>query len=158
MPDPALLEDTTTPSFPRVRPANVYMRPCRRNWGPDQRTPPARVARHRLHAPMLVPMIPPRIHAAPAHPARMNGPNTHVPARTQHAPGNKPLCILQPRARDAGNKITASAHGMGSGGSSVDARVIGCLGVERRAERFFSYLAILRYLFFPLAPCYCVYL
>ena len=32
---------------------------------------------------------------------------------------------------------------MGSGGSAVDAMVIGCLGVERRAERFFSYLAIL---------------
>jgi hypothetical protein len=31
---------------------------------------------------------------------------------------------------------------MGSGGSAVDAMVIGCLGVERRAERFFSYLAI----------------
>jgi hypothetical protein len=33
---------------------------------------------------------------------------------------------------------------MGSGGSAVDAMVIGCLGVERRAERFFSYLAILK--------------
>jgi hypothetical protein len=32
---------------------------------------------------------------------------------------------------------------MGSGGSAVDAMVIGCLGVERRAERFLSYLAIL---------------
>jgi hypothetical protein len=31
---------------------------------------------------------------------------------------------------------------MGSGVSSVDAMVIGCLGVDRRAERFFSYLAI----------------
>jgi hypothetical protein len=31
---------------------------------------------------------------------------------------------------------------MGSGGSAVDAMVIGCLGVERRAERFLSYLAI----------------
>jgi hypothetical protein len=82
MSDPALREDTTTPSFSRARPANVYMRLNRRSWGPDQRTPPARVARHRLPAPMLVPMLPPRIHAAPAHPARMSGPNTHVPART----------------------------------------------------------------------------
>jgi hypothetical protein len=32
---------------------------------------------------------------------------------------------------------------MGSGGSAVDAMVIGCLDVDRRAERFFSYLAIL---------------
>ena len=80
--DPALREDTTTPSFSHARPANVYMRLNRSNWGPDQRTPPARVARHRLPAPMLVPMLPPRIHAAPAHPARMNGPNTHVPACT----------------------------------------------------------------------------
>ena len=39
------------------------------------------------------------IHAAPVHSARRNGPNTHVPACTQHAPGNKPLCIHQPRAR-----------------------------------------------------------
>jgi hypothetical protein len=37
---------------------------------------------------------------------------------------------------------------MGSGGSAVDAMVIGCLGVERRAERFLSYLAILFNLFF----------
>jgi len=35
------------------------------------------------------------------------------------------ICILQPRARDAGNKIAASAHGMGSGGSAVDDMVIG---------------------------------
>jgi hypothetical protein len=50
--------------------------------------------------------------------------------------------MRQPRACDSGNKIAASAHGMGSGGSAVDAMAIGCLGVERRAERFFSYLAI----------------
>ena len=50
--------------------------------------------------------------------------------------------MWQPCARDSGNKIEASAHGMGSGGSAVDAMVIGCLGAERRAERFFSYLAI----------------
>ncbi len=90
---------------------------------------------------MLVSSLPPRIHAAPAHPVRMNCPNTHVSARTQHAPGNKPLYILQPRACDAGNKITASAHVMGSGGSAV-AMVIGRLGVDRHVERFFSYLAI----------------
>ena len=43
------------------------------------------------------------------------------------------------RAHDSGNKIAASAHGMGSGGLAVDAMAIGCLGVERREERFFSY-------------------
>jgi hypothetical protein len=32
---------------------------------------------------------------------------------------------------------------MGSGGLAVDAMTIGCLGVERRVERFFSYLTIL---------------
>jgi hypothetical protein len=47
--------------------------------------------------------------------------------------------MWQPCAHDSGNKIAASAHGMGSGGSVVDAMVIGCLGVDRRAERFFSY-------------------
>jgi len=43
---------------------------------------------------------------------------------------------------DSGNKIAVSAHGMGSGGLAVDAMAIGCLGVDRRVERFFSYLAI----------------
>ena len=37
----------------------------------------------------------------------------------------------------AGNKTTASTHGMGSGGLAVDAMAIGCLGVERCGERFF---------------------
>ena len=41
------------------------------------------------------------------------------------------------RARDSRNKITVSAHVMGSGGLAVDAMAIGCLGVERRGERFF---------------------
>jgi len=41
------------------------------------------------------------------------------------------------RARDPGNKAAASAHGMGSGGLAVDAVAIGCLGAERRGERFF---------------------
>jgi len=68
--------------------------------------------------------------------------DTHVPTRNQHAPGNKPLYIRQPRARDTCKKIAASAHVMGSGGSAIDTMVIGCLGVECRAERFFSYLAI----------------
>jgi len=45
-------------------------------------------------------------------------------------------------ARDSVNKIAASAHGMGSGGLAVDAMAIGCLGVERRVERFFSYLGL----------------
>jgi hypothetical protein len=40
-------------------------------------------------------------------------------------------------ARDSGNKIAASAHGMGSGCLAVDAMVIGCLGVERHVERVF---------------------
>jgi hypothetical protein len=50
-------------------------------------------------------------------------------------PGNRVFCIWQPCARDSGNKTAASAHGMGSGGLSVDAMAIGCLGVERRGER-----------------------
>ena len=106
-------------------------------------------ARPRRQAP------PPRTHAgvqAPAaHPRRTRAPRTHErPEHAclgthHHAPGNKPVSILQPRACDAGNKIDASAHGMGSGSSAVDAMpvVIGRLGVDRRAELFFSYLAIL---------------
>ena len=38
---------------------------------------------------------------------------------------------------DSGNKTAASAHGMGSGVLAVDARAIGCLGVDRCGERFF---------------------
>ena len=64
---------------------------------------------------------------------------------TQKDPGNKVFRIWQAGALDSGNKIAVSAHGMGSGGLavSVDAMAIECLGVERRVERFFSYLAIL---------------
>ena len=57
-------------------------------------------------------------------------------------PGNTGFRVWQTGARDSGNKIAASAHGMGSGGLAVDAMSIGCLGVDRRVERFFSYLAI----------------
>ena len=64
------------------------------------------------------------------------------PACTQKVPGNKVFRIWQAGALDSGNKIAASAHGMGSGGLAVDAMAIGCLGVDRRVERFFSYLAI----------------
>jgi len=93
---------------------------------------------------------PPRTHTAPqapaAHPRRTRAPRTQE--RPEHTrpgmhplsptvPGNKPFCMWQPYARDSGNKIADSAHGMGSGGSAVDAMVIGCLGVDRRAERFF---------------------
>ena len=60
----------------------------------------------------------------------------------QKDPGNKVFRIWQAGALDSGNKIAVSAHGMGSGGLAVDAMAIGCLGLERRVERFFSYLAI----------------
>ena len=56
------------------------------------------------------------------------------PACTQKVPGNKVFRIWQVGSRDSGNKIAASAHGMGSGGLAVDAMAIGCLGVERRVE------------------------
>jgi hypothetical protein len=52
-------------------------------------------------------------------------------------PGNMVFCIWQPCARDSGNKLAASAHVMGSGGLAVDAMAIGCLGMDRRGERFF---------------------
>ena len=63
------------------------------------------------------------------------------PACTQNDPGNKVFRIWQAGALDSGNKIAASAHGMGSGGLAVDAMAIGCLGVERRVERFFFILS-----------------
>jgi hypothetical protein len=46
---------------------------------PLQRTPPTCGARHRLPARMPLPRLPPRTHAAPAHPARRNGPNAPAP-------------------------------------------------------------------------------
>jgi hypothetical protein len=47
------------------------------------------------------------------------------------------FCIWQPCTLDSGNKIAASAHGMGAGDLAVDAMSIGCLGVDR-SERFFE--------------------
>jgi len=44
-------------------------------------------------------------------------------------------------SRDSGNKIAASAHGMGSGCLPVDAMVIGCLGWSAVWSGF-SYSAI----------------
>ena len=51
----------------------------------------------------------------------------HVcPVYMRVGPGNRVFCIWQPCARDSGNKTVASAHGMGSGDSAVDAMAIGC--------------------------------
>ncbi len=113
---------------------------------PAQRTPPTRCDRHHLPARMTLPRLPPRTHAVP-HTPHAGTARTHPhPACTQKVPGNKVFRICQAGARDSGNKIPASAHGMGTGGLAVDAMSIGCLGVDRRVERFFSYLTI----------CYCV--
>ena len=95
---------------------------------------------------------PSRTHAAAetpaAHPCRTCAPR--MQERPEHTrPLMHPVCPqkqgflhMAACARDSGDKITASAHDMGSGYLAVDAMVIGCLGVERRAERFLSYLAI----------------
>ena len=91
---------------------------------------------------MLVSRLPPRIHAAPAGLYSCPYSYDTRPFVCEACPGNKVFRIWQAGARDSGNKIAASAHGMGSGGLAVDAMAIGCLGVERRVERFFSYLAI----------------
>jgi len=64
-----------------------------------------------------------------------------VPKRWAQVDFTEVFLIWQAGACDSGNKIAASAHGMGSGGLAVDAMSIGCLGVERRVELFFSYLA-----------------
>ena len=73
-----------------------------------------------------------------------------VPKRWAQVDFTEVFRIWQAGACDSGNKIAASAHGMGSGGLafSVDAMAIGCLGVDRRVELFFPYLAI-----FP--NCHC---
>ena len=94
--------------------------------------------RHRLPVRMPLPKLPPRTHDAPAHPARRNGPNASAPRMHPVGPRKQGfLHMVGVRARDSGNKIAASAHGMGSGGLAVDSMAIGCLGVERRVERFF---------------------
>ena len=89
---------------------------------------------HRPPAPMPLPRLPPLTHDTREQPACRHGPSTH--ARSA-CPGNTVFCIWQPCARDSGNKIAASAHDMGSGGLAFEAMAIGCLGVERRGERFF---------------------
>ncbi len=100
-------------------------------------------ARPRRQAP------PPRTHAgaqAPAaHPRRTRALCTQE--RPEHkCPGTHPA-----RPRKQASLHTAAARARRrqqdrgqctSGGSAVDTMVIGCLGVERRAELFFSYLAI----------------
>jgi len=58
--------------------------PMQLQGGPDQRTPPTCDAMHRLHVPMPLSRLLPRTHAAPAHPARRDDPNTHVPACTHY--------------------------------------------------------------------------
>jgi hypothetical protein len=52
-------------------------------------------------------------------------------------PENPVFCTWQRNAGDPGNKAEASAHGKGSGDSSVDAVEPGCLGADRHGERFF---------------------
>jgi len=91
---------------------------------------------------MLVSRLPPRIHAAPAGLYSCPYSYDTRPFVCEACPGNKVFRIWQADARDSGNKIAASAHGMGAGGLAVDAMAIGCLGVERRVERFFSYRAM----------------
>ena len=143
MSDPELLEDTASPSQPRARQRNEHAR--RRRWKgarrcnvrsppavPGTASPHARRYLDSRRAPTPHPRTP---HAGTAR--------THPhPACTQNVPGNKVFRICQAGALDSGNKIAASAHGMGSGGLAVDAMAIGCLGVERRVERFFPYLAM----------------
>ncbi len=89
---------------------------------------------------------PPRTHAAAqtpaAHPRRTCAPCTQErPEHTRpYAPSRSPetrFSAYVSRARNSGNKIAASAHGMGSGGLAVDTMAIGCLGVDHRLKLFF---------------------
>ena len=82
---------------------------------------------------MLVSRLPPRIHSAPAGLYSCPYSYDTRPFVCEACPGNKVFRIWQAGARDSGNKIAASAHGMGSGGPTVDAMVIGRLGVDCRA-------------------------
>jgi hypothetical protein len=77
----------------------------------------------------------PAPHAHPAVSKRPRNQRVRMPSRARSAcPENTIFCIWQPCARDSGNKIAASAYGMGSGGLVVDAMAIGCLGVDRRGK------------------------
>ena len=143
MSDPELLEDTASPSPPRARQRNEHA--CRRRWKGARRcnvcrppTVPGTASPHACR--YLDSRRAPTPHLRTPHAGTAR---THPhPACTQNVPGNKVFRIWQAGALDSGNKIAVSAHGMGSGGLAVDAMAIGCLGVERRVERFFSYLAI----------------
>ena len=143
MSDPELLEDTSSPNPPRARQLNEHA--CRRRWKGARRCnvrrPPAVPGTASPHACLYLDSR----HAPTPH---LRTPHTGTarthphPACTQKVPGNKVFHIWQAGALDSGNKIAASAHGMGSGGLAVDVMEFGCLGVDRRVERFFSYLAI----------------
>ena len=75
-------------------------------------------------------MIAPRVQARPK--------NAHRRMYARPAPETRfSAYVRRARARDSGNKIADSAHGMGSGDLAVDVMVIGCLGVDRRGERIF---------------------
>ena len=59
--------------------------------------------------------------------------SVHFVYTSRADPENGVFCTHQPCARDPGNKVAASAHGMGLGGLTVDAVAIGCLGAARRS-------------------------
>ena len=144
MSDPELLEDTASTSPTRARQRNEHA--CRRRWKGARRCnvvrcPPAVPGTASPHAcRYLDSRRAPTPHLRTPHAGTAR---THPhPACTQNDPGNKVFRMWQAGALDSGNKIAVSAHGMGSGGLAVDAMAIGCLGVDRRVELFFSYLAI----------------
>jgi hypothetical protein len=133
--------------------------------GPDQQKQTMHDTMHSPPAPTPLARLPPLTHAARAHPACRHGPSTHDAvgahdrsrkqqisahgSRARSTPATSPkwrvpipnrytakakLCFCKNNKRTI--IITASEHGMGSGGSAADATAIGCPGAERRGEPF----------------------
>jgi hypothetical protein len=140
MSDPAQREDTKSPIPPRVHSHTSLTCSPRCDRDPTNGRSPSEVSctdpLHPCSCPDSRRSPTPHEHTPHAGTARVCTPSQ---ARSAYA-GNTVFCICQPCARDSGNKIAASAHGMGSGGLAVDAMVIGCLGVDHRGERFFVLL------------------
>ncbi len=66
-------------------------------------------------------------------------PSVAPPRRTMQVPVVSKLALIPAtRARRVRTLAQPSVHGMGSGGSAVDAMAVGCLGAESRVERFFA--------------------
>jgi hypothetical protein len=120
MPDPTQWEDTASTSPPRVHSHTVLTCVIRCEGDPTNgRRPPVVPGTTSLH-PCRCPdsRRSPTQHLRTPHAGTARG---RTPSHARRADSrNMVFCIWTPCACDSCNKITVSAHGMGSGGLEVD--------------------------------------